>query len=158
MCGDPMSILTQNDNVSKNLSHKTPAARHYNTVRLAANDSRRSGPTRSAPDSSPGTRPPCAQTLKVWDLARGHVLHTLKGHESRVEAMVVTPDAKRAVSTCWDRTVKIWELETGEVLTTFTCDDAARCCAFSDTLELIVAGDNVGHVHFLHLEEPNPEN
>lgn len=29
---------------------------------------------------------------------------------------------------------------------------------FADALELIVAGDTGGHVHFLHLEEPKPGN
>jgi len=50
--------------------------------------------------------------------------------------------------------VEVWELETGEVFATFTCDAPANCYAFSDALELIVVGDAVGHVHFLHLEEP----
>lgn len=49
----------------------------------------------------------------------------------------------------------IWALETGEVLATFTRDGVANCCVFSDALELTVAGDAGGHVHFLHLEEPN---
>jgi hypothetical protein len=48
----------------------------------------------------------------------------------------------------------MWELETREVFATFTCDVRANCCAFSNTLELIVAGDAGGRVHFLHLEEP----
>jgi hypothetical protein len=51
----------------------------------------------------------------------------------------------------------VWDLETGKILATFTCDSAARCCAFSDALKLIVAGDEGGHVHFLRLEEPKPK-
>ena len=94
----------------------------------------------------------------MWDLASGRELRTLTGRSDRVTAVAVTPDGKRAVSACWDNTVKMWELETGEVIATFTCDGAANCCAFSDALELIVAGDAGGHVHFLHLEEPKPRN
>jgi hypothetical protein len=48
----------------------------------------------------------------------------------------------------------MWELERGETLATFTCDSAANRCAFSDALDLIVAGDAGGQVLFLHLEEP----
>ena len=66
----------------------------------------------------------------------------------------MTPDGQRAVSASEDNTVKVWDLETGEVLATFTCDSAAYCCAFSDALKLIVAGDAGGHLHFLRLEEP----
>ncbi len=68
--------------------------------------------------------------------------------------MAVGADRQRAISASDDNTVKLWNLETGEVLATFTCDSAAYCCAFSDTLKLIVAGDAGGHLHFLRLEEP----
>jgi len=72
--------------------------------------------------------------------------------------VAVTADGKRVVSAAGDKTLKVWDLESGEVLATFTCDGAAFCCAFSDALKLIVAGDAGGHVHFLQLEEPKAEN
>ena len=93
------------------------------------------------------------QTLKVWELG-GHELRTLSGHSGPVRAVAVTPNGQCAVSASDDRTVKVWDLETGEVLATFTGDWPAHCCAFSDALNLIVAGDAGGHVHFLRLEEP----
>src|SRR5262249_20426519 len=37
-------------------------------------------------------------TLKVWDLASGSLLHDLKGHANWVNAVAVTPDGRRAVS------------------------------------------------------------
>jgi WD40 repeat protein len=94
------------------------------------------------------------QTLKVWELGSGRELRTLTGHSQWVNAVAVTPDGQCAVSASEDKTLKIWKLETGEVLATFTCDSAAHCCAFSDALKLIVAGDAGGHVHFLRFEEP----
>ena len=96
------------------------------------------------------------QTLKVWDLASGRELRTLTGHSDSVKAVAVTPDGRTVVSASSDNTVKLWDLETGEVLTTFTCDADANCCAFSEALKLIVAGDAGGHLHFLRLEEPKP--
>jgi hypothetical protein len=48
----------------------------------------------------------------------------------------------------------VWDLETGEVLATFTCDGGLTCCAFSDAVKLIVAGDAGGHIYLLRLEEP----
>lgn len=71
-------------------------------------------------------------------------MRTLNGHSSIVTAVAVTPDGQRAVSASVDHTVKAWNLEAGEVLATFTCDSAVRCCAFSDALKLIVAGDEGG--------------
>jgi hypothetical protein len=97
-------------------------------------------------------------TLKVWDLETGRALRTLEGHSESVLGVAVTPDGKRAVSASGDKTLKVWDLETGEALATFTCDYAWSCCAFSDPLKLILAGDAGGHVYFLHLEEPKPRN
>lgn len=97
-------------------------------------------------------------TLKVWDLISGQELRTLAGHTHWVMGVALSEDGRRAVSASHDRTLKVWELKTGEALATFTCDAAANCCAFSDALKLIVAGDEGGHVHFLRLEEPKPKN
>jgi WD40 repeat protein len=86
------------------------------------------------------------------------LLRTLAGHTDVVLAVAAPGDGQRAVSASSDHTVKLWDLDTGEVIATFTCDGAARCCAYSDVLKLIVAGDAGGHVHFLRLEEPKAKN
>ena len=77
-----------------------------------------------------------------------------RGPHGSVHGLALSGDGRRAVSASWDNTVKLWDLETGKILAIFTCDNAANCCAFSDALKLIVAGDKGGHVHFLRLEEP----
>ena len=94
------------------------------------------------------------KTLKVWEVESGRELRTLTGHTGGVYRVAMSGDGQRAVSASDDNTVKLWDLETGEVLATFTCDGAARCCAFSEAHKLIVAGDAGGHLHFLRLEEP----
>ena len=68
----------------------------------------------------------------------------------------VTPDGQRAVSASSDQTLKVWDRETEEAIVTFTCDDGAFCCAFSEALKLILAGDAGGHLHLLRLEEAKP--
>lgn len=85
------------------------------------------------------------------------LVRTLTGHSHAVRAVAVTPDGQRAVSASGDHTVKVWDLETGKLFTTFTSDGSAKCCAFSDSLALIVAGDAGGNMHFLYLEEPRPK-
>jgi WD40 repeat protein len=98
------------------------------------------------------------KTLKVWDLVSGCEMRILSGHSDSVRGVAVSSDGRRVVSASYDKTLKVWDLESGEALVTFTCDAAALCCAFSDPLKLILAGDAGGHVHFLHLEEPKPRN
>jgi WD40 repeat protein len=72
--------------------------------------------------------------------------------------VAVTAQGQRPTSASHDLTLRLWDLETGEALVTFTCEGAGLCCAFSDPLKLILAGDAGGHVYFLHLEEPKPRN
>ncbi len=91
------------------------------------------------------------RTLKVWDLDTGRELCTLAGHSDRVNGVRLSADGRRAVSASDDRTLRLWDLETGAVVATFTCDAAARCCAFVGDRR-IVAGDWSGRVHFLALE------
>jgi len=68
--------------------------------------------------------------------------------------VAVSADGQLAVSASSDHTLKVWELASGALLTTFICDAGAYCCAFSHDRRLIVAGDRLGQVHFLRLEEP----
>lgn len=57
-------------------------------------------------------------TLKVWDLESGKLLHTLEGHLDRVEAVVTYKNGQRAISGGWDETIKVWDLVRGEEITT----------------------------------------
>src|SRR5579883_163669 len=49
-------------------------------------------------------------TVRVWDLATGEGV-VLGRHASRVYAVAVSPDGRRAVSSSWDGAVKVWNLE-----------------------------------------------
>jgi WD40 repeat protein len=55
-------------------------------------------------------------TLKVWDLATGHALHTLQAHS--VSGVAITRDGKRAVSASMNDTLTVWETDTGRPLRT----------------------------------------
>ena len=46
-------------------------------------------------------------TVKVWDVARGNELMTLRGHKSHVQCVAISPDGKRIVSGGWDGTVNV---------------------------------------------------
>jgi len=58
------------------------------------------------------------QTLKVWDLGTGQLLKTLEGHTSRVNAVALTHDGRRAISASADGIIKIWNIRNGQPLKT----------------------------------------
>jgi WD40 repeat protein len=64
----------------------------------------------------------------------------------------MTPDGTRVVSGAKDNTVKVWDLDSGQVLMTFWADAAVEACAVAPDGVTIVAGDELGHVHFLRME------
>jgi WD40 repeat protein len=94
------------------------------------------------------------RTLKLWDLAKWCEIRSFEGHSGEVTAVALSGDGRRAISASDDRTLKVWDLGTGKCIATFTADEKVACCAFSDRLNMILAGDAGGQVHFLRLEEP----
>jgi len=58
------------------------------------------------------------QTLKVWDLASGALIHTLEGHAASIDAVAVTRGGTQAVSNSCDGTLKVWDLASGTLLRT----------------------------------------
>ena len=92
----------------------------------------------------------------MWDLETGNALRTFTGHAESVTAVAVSWNTRLAVSASYDKTLKVWQVESGHLLATFTCDGLATSCTFAGD-HRIVAGDAVGHVHLLRLEEPKPK-
>ena len=58
-------------------------------------------------------------TLIVWDLNTGILLHRLEGHSDSVTSVVITSDGRRAVSGSEDKTLIVWDLHTGKSLRQF---------------------------------------
>ena len=91
--------------------------------------------------------------LKVWELSSGRELRTLSGHSpAGVNAVAVTPDGKLAISGSADGMLNVWELSSGRRLAGFTAGALLFCCAVDQNAETVVAGDQLGRVHFLRLE------
>ncbi|MBJ44985.1 MAG: hypothetical protein CMJ80_17200 [Planctomycetaceae bacterium] len=57
-------------------------------------------------------------TIKLWDVATGADLRTLKGHQSGVLSVCFSRDGTRIASASIDKTVKLWSGDTGEELRT----------------------------------------
>lgn len=66
--------------------------------------------------------------------------------------MAITPDGRQVVSASADQTLKVWDLNTAAMLTTFSADARLLCCAVTPDGAAIVAGDTLGNVHFLRVE------
>ena len=93
--------------------------------------------------------------MQVWDLETGEDLRTVTGHSGYGCGVAVAPGGKRAVFGFMNKTLEVWELETGALLASFTCDGIPSHFAFAGDDE-VVAGDALGTVHFLRLEESQP--
>ena len=64
----------------------------------------------------------------------------------------MTPDGNRAVSASDDKTLKVWDLDSGAVVVIFAADGSVLTCTVAPDGVTIVAGDALGRVHFLRLE------
>ena len=66
--------------------------------------------------------------LAVWDIATGGEV-TLDGHTGQVQAVLLTQDGTRAVTSADDLTLRVWDLTTSRCLGVFSC--ASRVLAIA---------------------------
>ena len=74
-------------------------------------------------------------TLRVWDLASGLCLHTLRGHTAVVYQVVAVPASTHVVSIAKDGTARLWDVKAGALLHTLrghTCRRLAACAVTPD--------------------------
>lgn len=57
-------------------------------------------------------------TIKVWDLSRGALIRTLKGHRQGINAIAISAEQKRLVSGGSDGKLILWDLAAGRKLKT----------------------------------------
>lgn len=55
-------------------------------------------------------------TVRVWDIRSGRLLHLLEGHTQKVYSVVIDAERNRCMSGSMDTSVRIWDLETGECI------------------------------------------
>jgi len=102
-----------------------------------------------APDSKRVISVSVSGTLTVWELENGTELLTMPSY-GRVVA--VTPDRRRFVSISSEETLNVWDIEVRKILASFSGDSALSTCAIGSDGMTIVAGEETGSVHILHLE------
>ncbi|VFM96802.1 MAG: WD domain-containing protein, G-beta repeat-containing protein [Candidatus Kentron sp. G] len=57
-------------------------------------------------------------TLKLWNVASGQAIRTLKGHSDNVRSVAFAPDGRAVLSGSNDNTLKLWDVANGEMLRT----------------------------------------
>jgi len=85
------------------------------------------------------------QTLTLWQLSTGRVLHTLTGHGGKVYCVAIAPDGRTIASGSGDRSVRLWKLSTGRELRTCggwlgSHSDRVLAVAFSPNRRKLVSG------------------
>jgi hypothetical protein len=90
----------------------------------------------------------------LWDVATGHCLHAMRGHQGAVAAVTFTPDGKRAISGGGrDGTIRAWDLAKGEQLDVkFTGHDRGVNCLVCLPGQRLVSGGGDGAVRLHDLD------
>ncbi|MGO6840426.1 hypothetical protein GUK34_28395 [Rhizobium leguminosarum] len=87
--------------------------------------------------------------IKIWDLASGALVRTMKAHTKKLTGLAVIPNASKMISSSEDGTVRLWEMRTGKVLSELgTRGDhrSVRSQALSPDGQTLAVGDLGGAV------------
>ncbi len=80
-------------------------------------------------------------TIKLWDVASGTELMTLKGHSEEIQSVAFSPEGKTIASGGLDKTIKLWDAVSGKELKSLTGhSDMVYSVAFSPDGKTIASG------------------
>lgn len=93
------------------------------------------------------------RAIKVWNLATGEEIYTLKGHSNRVNVLAISPDGQTLVSGSEDKTVKVWNLDTGRQIRTLVGhSDSIHALAITTDGKTLVDGSDDNTIKVWNLE------
>jgi len=85
-------------------------------------------------------------TIKLWDVTSGQLLHTLINHGRYVISVAFSPDGRMLASGNANKTIKLWDAPSGQLLHTLTLtgptneDNEVRSVAFSPDGSTLASG------------------
>jgi WD40 repeat protein len=103
-------------------------------------------------DSAPASSSP---EIGVWDVERGELLHTLRGHTDMVMGIAAQPGGSLLASVSIDGSVRLWDMAQGEEVLQVpfdTSDGLPISVAFSPGGDLLAVGTTDGLIHFWDME------
>ena len=92
---------------------------------------------------------------KVWDVATGKELVTLKGHVSYFGSIAFSPDGRHIVTGCRDFTASIWDVATGKELFVLQNASSVGSVAYSQDGKRIVTVSGSGSHTEVKLWDPS---
>ena len=107
--------------------------------------------------SRDGKRLGCAGEtgIQVRDLEHGRNLFSRSGRFHRIADIDLTPSGSRLVSVSHDASdmiVRVWDIDKGTELANYSVDAPLSKCAISSDGRKIIAGEQTGVIHILHIE------
>lgn len=87
-------------------------------------------------------------TIKIWNLHSGALLHTLPGHTSYVCCVAISPDGQFFVSSSCGGTTRFWNLHSGEQLNS----QSIQVIAISSDWQTVASIESAGTINFLKLD------
>lgn len=90
-------------------------------------------------------------TLWLWDVASGETVHVFEGHTAEVNGCAFSPDGRHTLNALDVCTLRLWNVDSGREFARWTTDATLLGCALGPDGETVIAGDNIGRLHFLSI-------
>lgn len=95
-----------------------------------------------SPDGSKLASPSVDGTIKVWDVNKGDLIKTLRGHTSRAICVTWSPTDNYLATGSDDRTAKIWDIGSGELVQTIEGSSSPASLAWTRNGRILALGFN----------------
>ena len=79
--------------------------------------------------------------VRIWDMASGRLVHTLRGHTSVLRTLQFTPDSTRLITGAHDSTVRVWDVASGREIHCLHLHDGKNSDEHQQVGNLRISGD-----------------